>query len=246
MYLVVTNCNTLQHAAAHCNTLQHTTTHYNSATICMPSSPSIVKYHHIPHCNTHRSTLQCSATHCNTLQHTATHCNTLQHTATHCNSAAHYMPSSPSIGTCQYVPHCNTLQYTATHYNTLQQRYPLYVFKSQQWDATKPTCLVTGGVHGYETSGVQVFCIKIYFYIYGICTYIHIYTYIYIYSYIFIYRQIDIHTRARTHTHTHIGPVALSHAVCMDTYLYIYVCIYIYIYTHVFIYRNPAYPTLCM
>jgi len=35
------------------------------------------------------------------------------------------------------------------------KRYPLYVFKSQQWDATKPTCLVTGGVHGYETSGVQ-------------------------------------------------------------------------------------------
>ncbi|KAJ1485742.1 hypothetical protein T484DRAFT_1745943 [Baffinella frigidus] len=35
-------------------------------------------------------------------------------------------------------------------------RYPLFVFKSREWDAAKPTCLVTGGVHGYETSGVQV------------------------------------------------------------------------------------------
>ena len=25
----------------------------------------------------------------------------------------------------------------------------------KDWDATKPTILVTGGVHGYETSGVQ-------------------------------------------------------------------------------------------
>jgi hypothetical protein len=36
-----------------------------------------------------------------------------------------------------------------------KQRYPLFVFKSRNWDAAKPTCLVTGGVHGYETSGVQ-------------------------------------------------------------------------------------------
>ncbi|MCG9723114.1 M14 family metallocarboxypeptidase [Shewanella sp. Isolate7] len=33
--------------------------------------------------------------------------------------------------------------------------YPLYGFKSRDWDQTKPTILVTGGVHGYETSGVQ-------------------------------------------------------------------------------------------
>lgn len=34
-------------------------------------------------------------------------------------------------------------------------RYPLYVVKSRNWSADKPTALITGGVHGYETSGVQ-------------------------------------------------------------------------------------------
>ena len=34
-------------------------------------------------------------------------------------------------------------------------RYPLYAFKSSKWDTSKPTVLVSGGVHGYETSGVQ-------------------------------------------------------------------------------------------
>lgn len=33
--------------------------------------------------------------------------------------------------------------------------YPLFVVKSKQWDSNKPTVLVTGGVHGYETSGVH-------------------------------------------------------------------------------------------
>jgi hypothetical protein len=33
--------------------------------------------------------------------------------------------------------------------------YPLYVIKSRNLDAKKPTVLVTGGVHGYETSGVH-------------------------------------------------------------------------------------------
>lgn len=33
--------------------------------------------------------------------------------------------------------------------------YPLYLFKSKQWDPTKVNVLITGGVHGYETSGVQ-------------------------------------------------------------------------------------------
>jgi len=32
--------------------------------------------------------------------------------------------------------------------------YPLYLAKTRSWDAKKPTLLVTGGVHGYETSGV--------------------------------------------------------------------------------------------
>ena len=35
------------------------------------------------------------------------------------------------------------------------ERYPLYAAKSNNWQAGKPTILVTGGVHGYETSGVQ-------------------------------------------------------------------------------------------
>ena len=34
-------------------------------------------------------------------------------------------------------------------------RYPLYAVRSRDWDAALPTAIVTGGVHGYETSGVQ-------------------------------------------------------------------------------------------
>ena len=44
-------------------------------------------------------------------------------------------------------------QYGALSYDT--GRYPLFCVKSRSWDSTKPTVLVTGGVHGYETSGVQ-------------------------------------------------------------------------------------------
>lgn len=33
--------------------------------------------------------------------------------------------------------------------------YPLYAVRSKNWDAALPTALVTGGVHGYETSGVH-------------------------------------------------------------------------------------------
>ena len=33
--------------------------------------------------------------------------------------------------------------------------YPLYALKSKNWQAGKPLVLVTGGVHGYETSGVH-------------------------------------------------------------------------------------------
>ncbi|MED7789110.1 M14 family metallocarboxypeptidase [Francisella sp. 19X1-34] len=33
--------------------------------------------------------------------------------------------------------------------------YKLYALKTKSWDASKPSILVTGGVHGYETSGVQ-------------------------------------------------------------------------------------------
>lgn len=33
--------------------------------------------------------------------------------------------------------------------------YPLYAVKSLSWDEKKPMVLITGGVHGYETSGVH-------------------------------------------------------------------------------------------
>lgn len=34
-------------------------------------------------------------------------------------------------------------------------RYPLIALRSRDWDETRPFALVTGGVHGYETSGVH-------------------------------------------------------------------------------------------
>ena len=49
--------------------------------------------------------------------------------------------------------HFQVDQYGALSYNPSE--YPLFVVKSQQWSEDKPTVLVTGGVHGYETSGVQ-------------------------------------------------------------------------------------------
>lgn len=48
--------------------------------------------------------------------------------------------------------------FVRTQYGELShnpQRYPLYAFTSKDWQANKPSILVTGGVHGYETSGVQ-------------------------------------------------------------------------------------------
>ncbi len=36
-----------------------------------------------------------------------------------------------------------------------QGRWPLVALRSQPWQAGQPTVLVTGGVHGYETSGVH-------------------------------------------------------------------------------------------
>ena len=35
------------------------------------------------------------------------------------------------------------------------ERFPLLALRSCAWDAARPTVLVTGGVHGYETSGVH-------------------------------------------------------------------------------------------
>ena len=34
-------------------------------------------------------------------------------------------------------------------------RYPLFVLRSRRFEPSRPSVLITGGVHGYETSGVQ-------------------------------------------------------------------------------------------
>ncbi len=44
-------------------------------------------------------------------------------------------------------------QYGALPYD--EKRYPLFCVRSKQWREDNPVVLVTGGVHGYETSGVQ-------------------------------------------------------------------------------------------
>lgn len=48
--------------------------------------------------------------------------------------------------------------YDVTQYGALSenpQRYPLYIIRSKNFLPDKKTVLITGGVHGYETSGVQ-------------------------------------------------------------------------------------------
>ena len=44
-------------------------------------------------------------------------------------------------------------QYSALSYDP--SKYPLYLVKNKAWNNELPVILVTGGVHGYETSGVQ-------------------------------------------------------------------------------------------
>lgn len=44
-------------------------------------------------------------------------------------------------------------QYGALSINP--ERYPLFIIRSKNFDAAKKTVLITGGVHGYETSGVH-------------------------------------------------------------------------------------------
>ncbi|KHL56765.1 M14 family metallopeptidase [Xanthomonas cannabis] len=49
-------------------------------------------------------------------------------------------------------------RYELIPYGTLvaeQTRYPLLALRSARWDPRLPCALVTGGVHGYETSGVR-------------------------------------------------------------------------------------------
>lgn len=36
-----------------------------------------------------------------------------------------------------------------------RHRYPLFAVKTREWNHDKPVVLITGGVHGYETSGVH-------------------------------------------------------------------------------------------
>ncbi|WP_448214252.1 M14 family metallopeptidase [Colwellia sp. MEBiC06753] len=50
------------------------------------------------------------------------------------------------------------VQYGELNYSEIEGvncDYPLFAIKSKYWDGNKKTILVTGGVHGYETSGVQ-------------------------------------------------------------------------------------------
>jgi hypothetical protein len=47
----------------------------------------------------------------------------------------------------------NIEQYGTLNYTL--NTYPLYLFKSKTWKVERPTVLITGGVHGYETSGVM-------------------------------------------------------------------------------------------
>jgi hypothetical protein len=47
----------------------------------------------------------------------------------------------------------DVVQYGALDYT--EGHYPLYAVKNHNWNDAKPTVLITGGVHGYETSGVQ-------------------------------------------------------------------------------------------
>ena len=48
------------------------------------------------------------------------------------------------------------MRYGALPYDDADpDRYPLFAVKTKGWSVDKPSVLVTGGVHGYETSGVQ-------------------------------------------------------------------------------------------
>jgi hypothetical protein len=49
--------------------------------------------------------------------------------------------------------HYDVVRYGRLDY--LPDRFPLFAVKSRGWRDDLPTVLVTGGVHGYETSGVQ-------------------------------------------------------------------------------------------
>lgn len=47
----------------------------------------------------------------------------------------------------------DVVEYGALDYGS--EHFPLYALRSRAWNAALPVVLVTGGVHGYETSGVR-------------------------------------------------------------------------------------------
>lgn len=47
----------------------------------------------------------------------------------------------------------DVVQYGRLSYD--QDKYPLYYIKTKNFDSNKKTVLITGGVHGYETSGIH-------------------------------------------------------------------------------------------
>jgi hypothetical protein len=49
--------------------------------------------------------------------------------------------------------HFDLMSYGEVNY--VQERYPLLAAKSTNWQSGQPCVLITGGVHGYESSGVQ-------------------------------------------------------------------------------------------
>lgn len=64
---------------------------------------------------------------------------------------AEVLPAIEALKTEFAVAQYGELNYQAVCGKT----YPLYAVKSRNWRSDKPTILVTGGVHGYETSGVH-------------------------------------------------------------------------------------------
>jgi Protein of unknown function (DUF2817) len=57
----------------------------------------------------------------------------------------------PALSRCASLQQFGVLDYRSDGLGT----YPLYAVRSMAWDDSKPFFLITGGVHGYETSGVH-------------------------------------------------------------------------------------------
>lgn len=57
----------------------------------------------------------------------------------------------PKLAACAQLQHYGTLDYRSEGFGS----YPLYAVQSTPWNDRQPFFLVTGGVHGYETSGVH-------------------------------------------------------------------------------------------